>query len=535
VRLFYEGIVANLKWGVRILWRNIERRGPPVCLAALGLWAGLGLGGGGTLQLGFAVVFGAFAVSWMELCAAAAKRGRILLGALCAGCALSAGVLRFQTQQEAVPDAVASADVRGLHIDAFEGRLDIDSQTTARKNRKLELKVRALEFVGLNFRVRCEWKRPAFSQFLLSGAGPRLSAGTMIRAESVRGGDFFWVDARDIKRLEDARFFARFRAVLARHFAQGISAAAGKAGPLAQALLLGVKDELDTEFKGLFQEAGCAHLLALSGQHLSIICALVSLVGRRVARKEKRVRRVSLGFAWFFVWLAGPGPSLLRAIFMLSIAEIGKALDRPQSSFALLSCAAVLLALLAPSSINSLSSIYSFSAMAGLMLFAHRFSGFLKPYLPNSIAQALSASLAAICGTAMVSVLTFGTLIPASVLSATAAAPVMLAFMWIALSGGLLAGFFPVIGHITAPALELLQTVLTSILAFGASLPAIHLESDMAGRIAACILIALIIALIYAVPWLQWRNSRRTMEMLDSKNPSLRARGKILLFELQEE
>jgi len=325
------------------------------------------------------------------------------------------------------------------------------------------------------------------------------------------------------------------RALLAGHFAQGISTAAGRAGPLAQALLLGVRDELDTEFKELFQEAGCAHLLSLSGQHLSIICALVALVGRRIARREKRVRRVSFGFAWLFVWLAGPGPSLLRSVFMLSAAEAGRVLDRPQSSFAILSHASVLLALCAPSSVNSLSSVYSFSAMAGLMLFSSRFSGFLKQYLPGSVAQAFSASLAAICGTAMVSVLTFGTLIPASILSGTAAAPVMLAFMWIALTGGLLAVFVPMIGYITAPALELLQTVLTSILAFGASLPAIDLGASAVWRVAGCALIALIAALIYAVPWLQWRNSRRRVEILGACNPRLRARSRYLLFELQKE
>ncbi len=92
----------------------------------------------------------------------------------------------------------------------------------------------------------------------------------------------------------------------------------------------------------------CAPALAL-GQHLSIICALVALVGRRIARREKRVRRVSFGFAWLFVWLAGPGPSLLRSVFMLSAAEAGRVLDRPQSSFAILSHASVLLALCAPS------------------------------------------------------------------------------------------------------------------------------------------------------------------------------------------
>ncbi len=518
--------------------RLVLSRGEPISLAALGLWIGLACGGGGVLQLSFAMALGAFAVSWTGLRAGVGKRERLLLCALCTGCALSAGVLRFQAQQGALPCEAAPRDegaAHGLRIDAFEGLLGIDSQTTARKNRRLELKVQALEFAGLDFRVRCEWERPVFPQFLLSGAGPRLSAGTMVRAESVRGGDFFWADARDIRRLEDAGLFARLRALLAGHFAQGISTAAGRAGPLAQALLLGVRDELDTEFKELFQEAGCAHLLSLSGQHLSIICALVALVGRRIARREKRVRRVSFGFAWLFVWLAGPGPSLLRSVFMLSAAEAGRVLDRPQSSFAILSHASVLLALCAPSSVNSLSSVYSFSAMAGLMLFSSRFSGFLKQYLPGSVAQAFSASLAAICGTAMVSVLTFGTLIPASILSGTAAAPVMLAFMWIALTGGLLAVFVPMIGYITAPALELLQTVLTSILAFGASLPAIDLGASAVWRVAGCALIALIAALIYAVPWLQWRNSRRRVEILGACNPRLRARSRYLLFELQKE
>jgi ComEC/Rec2-related protein len=480
-------------------------------------------------------VLGASALSWVELRSMAVKRRLILLGALCAGCALSGGVLRFQAQQEVAPGVGTLTAVHGLHIDAFEGQLGIDSQTTARKNRTLDVKVRALEFSGLDFRVRCEWERPIFSQFLLSGAGAKLSAGTMVRAESLRGEDFFWADARDVKPLGGGTLFARSRAVVAGGFAQSIARAAGKASPLALALLLGVKDELDTDFKGLFQEAGCAHLLALSGQHLSIICALVALVGRRVARKERRVRRLSLGFAWLFVWLAGPSPSLLRAVFMLSVAEIGKTLDRPQPTFDLLSFAAILLALLAPSSINSLSSMYSFSAMAGLILFSPRLSDFLAPYLPTSIAQAFSASIAAVCGTAMVSVLTFGTLIPASVLSATAAAPVMLAFMWIALAGGLLAGILPVIGYITAPTLEFLQTVLTSVLAFGASLPALQLGSRLIWRVAACALIALMIALIYAVPWLRWRDSRRTMDMLDARDSYLRSGRRSPLFELQKE
>ncbi len=540
-----------------MLWRALGRRAPPICLAAFGLWVGLACGGCGAFQLGFAGIFGAFAVSWTAL-RAPWKRECLLLCALCAGAALSAGVLRLQAQQGTLVGALASLEIfgsevgsasgeavsgserlaRGLRLEAVEGQLGIDAQTTARKNRRIELRVRTLEFAGLNSWVRCEWKRAAFTLCLLSGAGPRLPSGTEIRAgplhSPVRGGDFFWVDARDIRQLQETRPFARLRALLVGRFAQSISTAAGQAGPLAQALLLGVKDELDTEFKDLFQEAGCAHLLSLSGQHLSIICALVALVGRRIARREKWTRRASLGFAWLFVWLAGPGPSLLRSVFMLSVAEAGRMLDRPQSSFDILSHASVLLALCAPSSINSLSSIYSFSAMAGLMLFSSRFSDMLKPYLPGSVAQALSASLAAICGTAMVSVLSFGTLIPASILSGTAAGPVMLAFMWTALAGGLLAGFVPIVATITVPVLELLQGILTSILSVGASLPAIQLGTSVVRRMLACALIALLVALLYAVPWLRWRKASRTMDGMRARNPRLRARGGCLLFELED-
>jgi ComEC/Rec2-related protein len=389
----------------------------------------------------------------------------------------------------------------------------------------LTLKVQAAEYVGPNMRIRSDWKRPLFSQVLFSGAGARFCSGSLIRAESVRSGDFCWVDASKLKWKAWASGPARFRSIITGRFAESIATAAGKAGALAQALLLGVKDELDNEFKELFQAAGCAHLLALSGQHLSIICGLVSLLGRRIIRKEKMVRRLSLAFAWFFVWLAGPGPSLLRSVFMLSSAEIARELDRPQSGFAILSLAAILLALFSPSSINSLSSIYSFSAMAGLMAFGSRFLIILRHWLPDWLARAFSASFAAVCGTAPVSLLTFGTFIPAGILAATAAAPVMLVFMWIALVGGLIAIPLAFVSRITAPLLEALQSVLTWILASSASFPIFNVGSIPMLRILSCLLVVCFITLIYAIPWIVWCKSQRKIEELQGRMPFLRSKN----------
>ena len=552
---------------MQVIWRYSLQKVPASCFASLGLWIGLGLHGigpeslkigpysridSGSLQLVLALVLNAVALTWLEFIGIRGKcigarqsfeivstmstrniKSKFLLwSALSMGLALSAGVLRFQDQEASfiVPaepataaSAVAShaataafttsaAAPSNLRIESFEGVLALDSQTTARKNRMFTLKVQAAEYVGPAVRIRSDWKRPLFSQVLFSGAGARLCAGSLIRVESFRTGEFLWVDASKLKWKGWASGPTKFRAIVTGRFADSISVAAGKAGPLAQALLLGVKDELDSEFKELFQAAGCAHLLALSGQHLSIICALVSLIGRRIIKKEKMVRKISLVFAWFFVWLAGPGPSLLRSVFMLSCAEIARELDRPQSGFALLSLASILLALFSPRSINSLSSIYSFSAMAGLMAFSSRFLIILRHWMPDLLAKAFSASLAAVCGTAPVSLLTFGTFIPAGIFAATAAAPIMLVFMWIALAGALLAIPLPVIGRITAPVLEVLHSVLAWILASGAAFPIFEAGLAPIGRILASLLIVSLIALIYAIPWANWRKSRQKTE-----------------------
>jgi ComEC/Rec2-related protein len=511
----------------------------PVCMAAIGLWFGFLVGGSGLLNVVLAWVTAAFAIA-MECWPSKSKQmpqPLMVVGAFCFGLAMSAGVLRFQAQQQSVAQQIscvrqkspahAEAHANELGLEAVEGILAGDTQVTSRKNRRFDVYVQAVEYSAKGIKVRCEWqeasflKRPVFALTLMSGAGERMPAGTSIRAEKLKSADVLWVDERDLKLRGTLRFLARLRAAIAARFASALLVVAGRAGALAQALLLGVKDELDTEFKGLFQSAGCAHMLALSGQHLSIICTLAALAAKRVLHGEKPARRASLVFAWFFVWLAGPGPSLLRAALMLTAAEFGRILDRPQSSFALLSLASLMLALFSPSSITSLSSIYSFAAMAGLVLFAGRFDYALRPYMPARISQAFAASSAAVCATAPVSILVFGTFVPAGILAATIAAPVMLIFMWMGLGAGLLGVFLPIIASMSAPILETLQDVLLAILTFGAWLPALQTGQGMVERALFCAGIVSIWVLIYAVPMLRWKKSCAQMQRMRLLLPNI--------------
>jgi ComEC/Rec2-related protein len=456
----------------------------------------------------------------------------VLAGALSCGIAIGAAVLHFQAERLW---NITSEDDSLLRLDAFEGCVSMDSQTTLKGNRRIDFILEAAELKGNGFRIRVGWNRPFLNAQVIAGAGERFWAGSVLRVEPIRAEGFFWVDSEKIFALKAPRLISALRAKVASEFALAIKTAARGAGPLAQALLLGVKDELESESRSLFQAAGCAHLLALSGQHLSIICAFVSLVGTKMMQNAARVRRISIGFAWIFVWLAGPGPSLIGSVFMLTTIELAIALDRPQSPFSILSMESILVALFEPTSINSLSSIYSFSAMAGLIAFSGKFSIFLRPFLTKTFADALAASFAAVCGTSVISILAFGMLIPAGILSATAAAPIMLAFMWIALAGSVLVAIVPYAAFLIAPALEFLQYSLMAVLEWGASFPAINVADTFLAKLCACVLIASLVVLIYAIPRKRYRTSLSSLDSMQQRLSVKNAKNAFALLEAHEE
>jgi len=517
--------------------RSLTRKIPPFYGAALGLWASLACGlfpaaQSGLPQILGAIGFAALSISYFGIMKKNSSIALVFAGALSCGMAIGGAVLHFQAGRLW---NIAFENNSFLRLEAFEGCISMDSQTTLRGNRRLDFILDAAELEGNGFRIRVEWDRPFFSAQVISGGGERLWAGHMLRVEPIRAEGFYWVDSENIFELKKPRLVSAFRAKVASKFALAIKTTAGSAGSLAQALLLGVKDELESESRLLFQAAGCAHLLALSGQHLSIICAFVSLVGTKMIRNASRVRRISIGFAWIFVWLAGPGPSLMRSVFMLTTIELARALDRPQSPFSILSMASMLVALFEPTSINSLSSIYSFSAMAGLIALSGKFSIFLRPFLPKSFADALAASIAAVCGTAAISIFTFGTLIPAGILSATAAAPIMLAFMWVALAGSIVVAIVPSVAFLIAPALEFLQYSLTLVLEWGASFPVINVANTFLAKLCACVLIASLVVLIYAMPRLRCQATQSSLHSVQQRLSIRNAKNTFALLEAHEE
>ena len=159
-------------------------------------------------------------------------------------------------------------------------------------------------------------------------------------------------------------------------------AAAGLSGDelaTTGALTLGYKDDIDPEIRRHFQASGAAHVLAVSGLHTGILYGLLlwilTLGGRIKPLHENRVGRwaisgVIIVAMWGYACLTGMTPSVVRAVLMVTIFEIGRMCYRQAFSINTIAAAAVLILLVRPTDLWSVSFQLSFAATFSIVLLA---------------------------------------------------------------------------------------------------------------------------------------------------------------------
>ena len=145
------------------------------------------------------------------------------------------------------------------------------------------------------------------------------------------------------------------------------------------ALTLGYKDDIDPEVRRHFQASGAAHVLAVSGLHTGILYGLVlwllTLGGRLKPLYKNRFGRcmisgVVIAVMWGYAWLTGMTPSVVRAVTMVTIFEVGRMLYRQAFSLNTIAAAAVLILALRPTDLWSVSFQLSFAATTAIVVLA---------------------------------------------------------------------------------------------------------------------------------------------------------------------
>jgi len=91
-------------------------------------------------------------------------------------------------------------------------------------------------------------------------------------------------------------------------------------GSLAQAILLGLRGNIPDSLYEAFSKTGTAHLLAISGLHISIIIAMLLSFGILVFGRRRSIYIwLTLVLTWLYALLAGMHPPIIRAAIMGSL------------------------------------------------------------------------------------------------------------------------------------------------------------------------------------------------------------------------
>jgi len=140
-------------------------------------------------------------------------------------------------------------------------------------------------------------------------------------------------------------------------------------GSLAQGILLGLRGNIPDSLYEAFSKTGTAHLLAISGLHISIILAMLLSFGILVFGRRRSIYIwLTLALMWLYALLAGMHPPIIRAAIMGSLFLIAEYLGRQRSAIIALAFAAAVMVGVQPYVLWSVSFQLSFLAMAGLIL-----------------------------------------------------------------------------------------------------------------------------------------------------------------------
>ncbi len=240
------------------------------------------------------------------------------------------------------------------------------------------------------------------------------------------------------------------------------------AGGLLLALLSGSKEYTSESIQEDFKNAGLAHVLALSGMHLSIFASLPTKIS------GKKQDFVSLFLVLLFVWFAGISPSLFRALLCMILGLIFKKLRIKSNLIGILSISFLIQISIFPNHIYNYGFILSYGALVGLYL-GQNFIPFFTKLLSKKLSSDLSASLGAQLVTAPICLLGFGTCSPIGIIASVIVSPIATLFLSFGIFTLILSIIFPFLLSPIGCIISLIYVILERIVNFFSKFPIIKI------------------------------------------------------------
>ncbi len=142
---------------------------------------------------------------------------------------------------------------------------------------------------------------------------------------------------------------------------------------LAEALLIGYRDDLDKALVRSYSNTGVVHIIAISGMHLALIYGLLVLLFRPFQKQRwvRWVKPVTILFVlWGFSFIAGAAPSILRSTVMFSFIVLGNSIGKRGNIYNNLAASAFVILVFDPFSLWDAGFQLSYAAVLSIVIFS---------------------------------------------------------------------------------------------------------------------------------------------------------------------
>lgn len=191
---------------------------------------------------------------------------------------------------------------------------------------------------------------------------------------------------------------------------------------LIKAFMLGMRENIPVHVYRLFRDTGTAHIVAISGMNITLLVSIfVMLLGAfRVGRRASFV--LSLLLAWFYAFMVGGEPPVVRAAWMSTIFLLAFVIEREQDMLNTVGFALLAMALADPRQLFDVGFQLSFVCVLSIVLMAPMF---LFPWVGAEggrpawrwLREGLIVSLSAWAGSAGIGAYVFGNITPVGLLA----------------------------------------------------------------------------------------------------------------------
>jgi competence protein ComEC len=268
---------------------------------------------------------------------------------------------------------------------------------------------------------------------------------------------------------------------------------------LLRGMVLGQDEQLSPEVRDDFKRSGLAHVLAVSGQNVMLLAALVLAAGAAVGLGLRVRLTLALALVALYVPLTGAGPSIQRAGVMGAAGLVAALAGRPSHRWYALGLAATVTLALNPRVAGEPGWQLSFAAVVALLALAPPLRAVLARTVPGPVADVAAITVAATVGTAPLMALHFEQVslaaLPANLLAAAAIAPVMWLGMLAAAAAQIAPALAAPLNAVNAPLLAFVAWVARTMAGAPAAVMPVHLRSPAALAAAYAALAAAVVGL----------------------------------------